>query len=349
MKPLYRWTLDQCRGHRYLAAGITTTLVTLIVLLPIGLAATTATLEGLSLIDELQLADVRQRLGQLRHDFGLEIPYEPDVRHLEVTLRAWRQKQRGGEPLEVQAVQVENLLQRVGHIQNDLQNNRLTLRWSPTPSSSERSSSALRSAADSVERDEAASTRKPNSAISSASSWGARIAHGSPSWPIRADDQLDHLRQTVLASSAPVLSLGSDTVIFVLKLALGTLIMMVGLFFLLAEGPGMLEGLIKIRRWRNSTFASWPPNLTSPAGRLFRPPYCRPLFRGCWRGSAFISADCEARCFAHAADNGPGTCPVHRRGSRLGPRFAVPLFLPGQRLGRYRTGDLWHAGHFHGR
>ena len=42
VQPLYRWTLFQCRGYRHVAAGITTTVVGLIVLLPIGLVVTTA-------------------------------------------------------------------------------------------------------------------------------------------------------------------------------------------------------------------------------------------------------------------------------------------------------------------
>src|SRR6186713_323666 len=53
VQPLHRWTLEKCRGYRHVAAGITTGLVLLIVLLPIGLVITTATLEGLSLIDQL--------------------------------------------------------------------------------------------------------------------------------------------------------------------------------------------------------------------------------------------------------------------------------------------------------
>src|SRR5262245_47684800 len=62
VQPLHRWILSKCNGYRYVAAGITTTLVLLIVLLPIGLVITTATLEGLSLIDQLQMADVRTKL-----------------------------------------------------------------------------------------------------------------------------------------------------------------------------------------------------------------------------------------------------------------------------------------------
>src|SRR5258705_6836203 len=117
VQPLYRWTLTKCRGYRHLAAGITTTLVALIVLLPIGFVVTTATLESLSLIDELQLADVRAKLDQLRRDFGLQIPHEQDVRHIEATMRAWREKQRHGESLDVAPAQIENLLKRVENIE----------------------------------------------------------------------------------------------------------------------------------------------------------------------------------------------------------------------------------------
>ena len=37
---------------------------------------TTATLEGLSLVDQLQLKNVRGKLDELRHNFGLQIPQE---------------------------------------------------------------------------------------------------------------------------------------------------------------------------------------------------------------------------------------------------------------------------------
>src|SRR4029078_10403421 len=59
VQPLYRLALVKWRAYRDVAAGLTTTLVALIVLLPIGLVVSTATLEGLSLIDQLQLADFR--------------------------------------------------------------------------------------------------------------------------------------------------------------------------------------------------------------------------------------------------------------------------------------------------
>ncbi|HMC11551.1 MAG TPA: AI-2E family transporter, partial [Pirellulaceae bacterium] len=44
----------------------------------------------------------------------------------------------------------------------------------------------------------------------------------------------------------PVLSIGSDTIMFLAQLGFGLLIMMVALFFLLAEGTRMLEAIIEI-------------------------------------------------------------------------------------------------------
>src|SRR5262245_44411569 len=114
VQPLYQWTLARCWGYRYLAAGVTTALVGLIVLLPIGIVVTSATLEGLSLLEQLQLSTVRKKLDQMRRDFGLEIPRdrERDLRHIQAVLRSWREKQRQGEASDFKAEQVDNLLQR---------------------------------------------------------------------------------------------------------------------------------------------------------------------------------------------------------------------------------------------
>src|SRR5205823_7733966 len=57
VQPLYRWTLPKCRGYRHVAAGITTAIVAAVVLVPIGFIVATATAEGLSLIDRLQLGE----------------------------------------------------------------------------------------------------------------------------------------------------------------------------------------------------------------------------------------------------------------------------------------------------
>jgi predicted PurR-regulated permease PerM len=246
VQPLYRWILAKCRGYRYLAAGITTMLITLIVLLPTGLVVTTATLEGLSLIDELQIADVRLKLGQLREEFGLQIPSEQDVRHIEATLQAWRERERQGEPLNVQPAQVENLLARVRNIKTWLEEHKES-GLAADSAELERQLETLRDAeAGSVERDDALALADAEFRKFKRDLLGGTYRAWLTEWANPTEEQVDQLRRTLLASSAPVLSLGSDTLMFAVKLAFGTLIMMVALFFLLAEDARLLQGLIEI-------------------------------------------------------------------------------------------------------
>lgn len=247
VQPLYRWTLLKCRGYRHLAAGITTALVALIVLLPIGLVVTTATLEGLSLIDQLQLADVRIKLSQLRSDFGLQIPCEQDVRHIEATLRAWRDRQRSGEPLDVQTAQIDNLLVRVRNIKTWLGEHAGDADPIADATQLEEQLKRLyKSAPGSVERDEALQVADAEFRKLKRELLGGTYRAWLTEWANPSDDQLDRLRSAVLASSAPVFSLGTGTIMFLAQLGFGLLIMMVALFFLLAEGTRMLEAIIEI-------------------------------------------------------------------------------------------------------
>jgi predicted PurR-regulated permease PerM len=247
VQPLYRWILAKCWGYQHLAAGITTTLVLLIVLLPIGLVVTTAALEGLSLIDQLQLADVRSRLAELRQEFGLQIPSEQDVRHIEATLHAWHEKQRLGEQPDVAPAQIQNLLKRVASIKAWLAEHAVEAGLDADATELEEQLSKLRdSEPGSVERDDALHLVDAEFRKFKRDLLGGTYRAWLTEWANPSDEQLDQLRRTVLSSSAPVLSLGGDTLLFIAKLGFGTLISMVALFFLLAEGPRMLEALIKI-------------------------------------------------------------------------------------------------------
>ena len=117
IQPLHRWILGKCRGYRHLAAGITTSLVLLIVLLPIGLVITTATLEGLSLIDQLQLADVRTKLDTLRENLHLNMPQRDNLHRFEALLKRWRAQELAGELPAIDKTLVENLLDRADEME----------------------------------------------------------------------------------------------------------------------------------------------------------------------------------------------------------------------------------------
>lgn len=298
VQPLYRWTLSKCGGYRHLAAGITTTLVAVMVLLPIGLVISTATLEGLSLIDRLQLADVRQKLADLRHNLGLEIPRANDLRHIEAVLDNWREKQRRGDPLDLDPQQVNGLIARVESIQAWMKKQQEV-----NPSIDPADADALKSAleqlltAEEVEppvsdepmaetpadttietpAETAAGTESPATPAAAATAetpappmnqsvlredallladaqfreFKRKLLGGTyrawlTEWANPTEDQIDRLRDSVLSRAGSALSVGGGTLALAGKLGFGLLITIVALFFLLAEGNAMLDGLIKI-------------------------------------------------------------------------------------------------------
>jgi predicted PurR-regulated permease PerM len=65
-------------------------------------------------------------------------------------------------------------------------------------------------------------------------------------WANPSEDQIVQLRDSVLRSAGPIVSVGGGTLALVAKVGFGLLITIVALFFLLAEGANMLEAIIKI-------------------------------------------------------------------------------------------------------
>ena len=245
-QPLHRAVLARCRGYRHLAAGVTTALVTLIVLVPVGVVVGTAVLESLSLVDRLQLSNVRQRLSDLRREFGLQIPQERDLRQVEATLQAWRQKQRHGESLSIKPEQVQNLLDRLTKVEAHLAQQPAGS-VAADPALLRQRLTALRDAPpDSVERDEALLEAEAEFREFKRNLLGGTYRAWLTEWVNPSDEQIEQLRHSVLAAAGPILSLGTDTALVALKIGFGALITIVTLFFLLAEGSAMLEGLIRL-------------------------------------------------------------------------------------------------------
>lgn len=246
VQPLHRWILKKSHGYRYVAAGFTTTVVLLIVLLPIGFIVTTATLEGMSLLDQLQLGDVRTRLDDLRADFNLQIPREGDVRRIEASLKHWRQQQRIGESPDFAAPAVQNLLDRLEEIDIWIANEDEFVTDADTGPLRLRLERLRDSAPDSVERDTAlieadAQFREFKRRLLGGTyrAWLTELANPT-------DDQVEQIRRNLFATAGPVLSFGGETFIVAGKLVFGIIIMVAALFFLLAEGNAMLEAMIRI-------------------------------------------------------------------------------------------------------
>jgi predicted PurR-regulated permease PerM len=246
VQPLHRWTLEKCRGYRHAAAGITTSLVLLIVLLPIGLVITTATLEGLSLIDQLQLADVRAKLDSLKANLNLDMPLRDHLHRMDAMLKQWRNEQIRGDIPDVETIAVENMLARTENMEAWIKG-----QGPDAPAADivplREALVALRDAAPgSVDQDDALAL-----AAAEFKEFKANLLGGTyRAWLVEAvnptDEQMEQIRRNLLSAAGPALSFGGDTLALAGKLLFGILIMIAALFFFLAEGQKMVEALIRI-------------------------------------------------------------------------------------------------------
>jgi len=246
IQPLYRWLLKQCRGYRYAASTLATGIVLLVMLLPIGLVITTATMEGLSLLDQLQLGNVRAKLDELRTQFGLHIPRKDDLQFIEARLRLWRGQLREGVSPEVTADKVQNLLRRVDEVASWLQDQ--------GDAAPQADPTALREALVDL-RDARPDTVEQDTAMALADAEFREFKRNLLGGTYRAfltesanptDEQLEQIRKSALSTAESVVSFGGDTLIRFGKLLFGVVIMVVALFFLLAEGSRMLDAIVRI-------------------------------------------------------------------------------------------------------
>jgi predicted PurR-regulated permease PerM len=244
-QPVFRWTLAKAGGYRYVASTLTTALVLVAILLPIGLVITTATLEGLSLIDQLQLANVRTKLDELRVQAGFQMPRKDDLQFIEARLRLWRKQQREGVSPSVSAEKVDNLLQRIDDLET----------WRQEQSQPPIADPAAVRAALTALRDARNDTVEQDSALIEADAEFREFKRNLLGGTYRAfitelvnptDEQVEQFRRTTLSSAGLVLSFGSDTALWFGKLAFGIVIMVVSLFFFLAEGSRMVDAIIRV-------------------------------------------------------------------------------------------------------
>ena len=244
-QPLFQWILRQVRGYRYVASTLTTALVLVGLLLPIGLVITTATMEGLSLIDQLQLSNVREKLDDLRMQSGFEIPRKDDVHFIEARLAHWRDQQRDGLSINVTPQRVENLLRRLEDIEVWINEQEIPPEVDLTPLRAELA--ALREArADTVEQDRALAQADVEFREFKRNLLGGTYRAFLAGLLNPTDEQIEQLRRSALSSAGPVVSFGGDTIVLFGRLVFGIVIMVVALFFFLAEGSRMVDAIVRV-------------------------------------------------------------------------------------------------------
>jgi predicted PurR-regulated permease PerM len=245
-QPVYAWSLDKCRGYRYVASTMSTLIVLLIVLVPAGLIATLAAMQGLSIVDQFRAADIRGKLEHLRDQFELNIPGADDLRRIEASLKRWRQEQREGNSPQFNPQIVGNLMQRVDAL--GLAAGQANLPVTGVLDDLRSAFERLRqSQPDSFEGDEALQDVETKFRDFKREYLGGTWQAWLKEAVNPTDDQIEELRRKVLSEArSPLLSIGGDTLALAGRLIFGVVIMVVTLFFLFAEGGKMLNAAIRL-------------------------------------------------------------------------------------------------------
>ena len=244
-QPLYRWALAKFWKNRYLAAGITTFLVLLVVLAPASLVITMATLQSISVVERVQATDVGAKLKKVRQDFDLDIPDKVDLQQFEATLKGWREQQRLGQVPQVTVGEVDILLRRLDRLDGTLDQGQPAV---AAPDALRTALQELRQAkAETLEQDDAVRAvdtefRQYRRAYLGGSfrGWVKELANPT-------EEQLEEaIRRATSSAGSPLLSLGGDTLAIIGKLVLGIIITVASLFFFFAEGETMMNGIVRL-------------------------------------------------------------------------------------------------------
>ena len=245
-QPLYRWAFEKFWKKRYVAAGVTTFLVLVVVLAPTGLVMTMATLQGISVFERIQATDVTGKAKKLRQDFDLDIPDQVDLHQFEAALKSWREQQKLGTIPVVADKDVDILLRRLDRLEKAV---------AEVPAAEAPSAEKLRAALQ-VLRKSPSQTLEQDDAVlevdsefrqyrraylgGSLKGWLKELANPS-------DEQLEAaLKRATSSAGSPLIALGGDTVAILGKMALGIVITMASLFFFLAEGENMVNAFVRL-------------------------------------------------------------------------------------------------------
>jgi hypothetical protein len=204
-------------------------------------------MQGLSLVDRLQVATVPDKLKDLRRYYGLEIPQPTDVYRIQALLDHWREQQWKGDAAEYSPERVDNLLARVERLETYLDSHKYA-GGRPELDELRKSLGQLRDAKpETVEGDEALAQADADFRIFKREFLGGSLRAWVKEWANPTDEQLKSLRTSIMGrAGSPLVSLGSDTLSIVARFVFGIVIMVTALFFFLAEGNRMIDAIVRL-------------------------------------------------------------------------------------------------------
>ncbi len=245
-RPLHRWVLDKTGHRERLAAALTTLLIMLTLMLPIGALGTASAVQGLRLLEQNDAKTVALRISQVRASLGLELPsYKDSLRLVSDELDAIVEKtsisEQNPDLLQVgkkttatllelkQAVQTESGAAFDDRFDELIEMTKLV----GVPSEEVFGATKL-----------AVELKSKFSALRSALLGGSLMALARET-ANPTKDQVNAIVNNAMDFIRPrLLSLTGATGTFIAKLLFGSVILIVSTFFFLYDGPAMIKNLM---------------------------------------------------------------------------------------------------------
>jgi predicted PurR-regulated permease PerM len=264
-RPFHRIVRARLRNRDHLAAGATTALILLTVLLPLALVLGTAAIQGAVAVKHLNSNSMNVALAKIRQNrwFSLEMPYGE---HIQTIQRDVEELQRVLPELDLSRLEdpsgiVAGLARRIGvelqgieamvRSQADFSAFHLALA-SLTPPFPPTLEASLDGAESLVEVD---MLEIQSRGVALSSRWQELKQHllGGPITTFAKElanpsrEQLGQMTSSLIESIRPqLLALTSTTGGFLIRTAIGTAILTVTLFFFLCDGRSMMESLMRL-------------------------------------------------------------------------------------------------------
>jgi predicted PurR-regulated permease PerM len=260
-RPVHLRLVKVCKGRNRVAAGLTTLLVMLIGLLPLLWLLTRAATETVSLIDEVDQDTLLEQFTDLRRRLALELPPERvrrDLTQIESMLHALREKSPSAPTDTIHRQQaVVDLLHKASELKREL-----SLHDAAAGGGTAGASPELIKALDEFQKNANALydlAEQPDELAAKAATTEASLERireliyggqvlGWLKQQVNFDrQQLADLRSQLAALAGP-LALNTTQVVggFVLELVVGVSVMLLALYYFLADGPEMVDTLMKL-------------------------------------------------------------------------------------------------------
>lgn len=246
--PLHLRLVKFCKGRQRIAAALTTTIVLLIVLVPMIGIMTMAAAEGINVVSRFDKDAAKRQVNRLRYKLGADIPYINDLRRIEANFKSLQEQV--GSALEIREPATVSLISRIKRLETDLRQPE----WNAPAASTEVLNSklaTLESAAKGVE-EQADYESALQDALQEFHDYRVTLLGGQyQAWLKElanpTDEQLAKLvGQTTSTISDSLLSFTGKTGAVLGSMVLGLMIMVMAMFFFFADGPAINRGVMRV-------------------------------------------------------------------------------------------------------